>query len=115
VANSNERAKQLLLSHPNLITSVESMICDVAESEINKNHLHLARELLARFNDKVRLALADKTYEDQMRFNEAAKQKIKSQKRTIAVLTNKVNTLEERIVELENINPQASWLNRPPR
>jgi hypothetical protein len=101
LANSDERAKQLFLAHPNLITSVKNMIRDVAETEDNKDTLGFAHRLLARFNDKVRLACSEELREDQLRLNQAAEQEIKSQKRTIEELTSEKSELRERIVELE--------------
>jgi hypothetical protein len=114
LANSDERSKQLLLAYPDLVTSVKAVIQDVVETEDNKLVLAWARELLARFNDKMRLACAEESRKDKEKLLNAAEQEIKMLKSTNEELAAENKELRERNLELENVGPAQSELEKSP-
>ncbi len=101
------------MTHPNIITAIESVISGVVQTSDNKNTILWARTLLARFPEKMRLVCAEQRVEDKERLFQAAEDEIKVLLKTNEALrkTNEAqatenNGLKERIIELENPNSE---------
>jgi hypothetical protein len=104
--NTDERAKQLLLAHPNIITAVESTISGVVQTAANKTTMDRAHELLSRIPTKIRLSCAEQRAEDNLRLLQAARDVIKEPRKTIESQATKIAALEEKNAELENPDPE---------
>jgi hypothetical protein len=97
LADSDERAEQLFLAHPDIAESVESGIRGVEQTAVNELALTLAHKLLRRFFQQ-RL---QQRFENQEKQLQAEKGKSTQMQRTIDAQASEIGRLKRRIGDLK--------------